>query len=79
MRISNIFPMGLEEMGVILKERRQFLKLRQEDVAEISGVTIRSLHSIEQGTGNPSFETLAKIASVLGMELKIEVKQLDHG
>jgi transcriptional regulator with XRE-family HTH domain len=71
--------MSLKEIGEILKHRRQLLKLRQEDVAEISGVTIRSLHSIEQGRGNPSFATLEKIASVLGMEVKIEVKQLEHG
>jgi transcriptional regulator with XRE-family HTH domain len=66
--------MNLTEMGQFLKHRREFFGLRQEDVAEMSGIAIRTIHLIESGTGNPSFATLEKLAEVLGMELLLQVK-----
>jgi DNA-binding XRE family transcriptional regulator len=73
--IRNIFLMTTEEIGKTIKFRREFLNLRQEDLAEISGVTSRTIHLIETGTGNPSVETLNKLATVLGLELIIQVKK----
>jgi transcriptional regulator with XRE-family HTH domain len=59
----------------IIKERRKFLKLRQEDIAEITGIAIKTIQLLEQGKGNPSVSTLQKIADVLGMEITMQVKQ----
>jgi transcriptional regulator with XRE-family HTH domain len=59
----------------IIKERRKFLKLRQEDIAEITGIAIKTIQLLEQGKGNPSVSTLQKIADVLGMEIRMQVKQ----
>jgi transcriptional regulator with XRE-family HTH domain len=67
--------MTIEEIGNAIKFRREFLNLRQEDLAELSGLTIKTIHLIETGTGNPSVETLEKIARVLGMELTLLVKK----
>jgi transcriptional regulator with XRE-family HTH domain len=67
--------MTISEMGKLLKFRREFLNLRQEDLAEMSGITSRTIHLIETGTGNPSFETLEKLATVLGIELMLQVKK----
>lgn len=69
--------MNTEEIGKALRFRREFLNLRQEDLAEMSGVTSRTIHHIESGTGNPSVETLNKLATVLGMELLLLVKKAD--
>jgi transcriptional regulator with XRE-family HTH domain len=59
----------------IIKERRKFLKLRQEDIAEITGIAIKTIQLVEQEKGNPSVSTLQKIADVLGMEITMQVKQ----
>jgi transcriptional regulator with XRE-family HTH domain len=59
----------------IIKERRKFLKLRQEDIAEITGIAIKTIQLLEQGKGNPSVSTLQKIADVLGMEIRMQIKQ----
>lgn len=67
--------MTVAEIGSSIKIRREFLHLRQEDLAEMSGITTRTIHQIETGTGNPSAKTLEKLAVVLGMELIIQVKQ----
>jgi transcriptional regulator with XRE-family HTH domain len=68
--------MEVAKLGDDLKKRRESLNLKQEDVAEISGITIKTLHLIESGKGNPSLETLNKITSVLGLELLLQIKQL---
>jgi transcriptional regulator with XRE-family HTH domain len=60
-----------------LKNRREMLDVTQEHLAELSGVSLRTLKTIESGYGNPTFETLNKLADVLGMELKIEVKKVN--
>ena len=66
--------MDKEKLGVLIKERRKILKIRQEDLAEISDVALRTIVLVERGEGNPSLETLLKIAEVLGMELQLNVK-----
>jgi len=67
--------MHQEELIKALKDRRDALKVNQEYLAELSGVSLRTLKAIESGKGNPTFETLNKLAEVLGMELKLEVKK----
>lgn len=65
--------MNKELLGIKIRDRRKILKIRQEDLAEISGVALRTIVSVERGEGNPSLETLLKIAAVLGMELQLNV------
>ena len=67
--------MNSDEIGKNVKLRREFLQLRQEDLAEMSGINARTIHLVETGKGNPSLHTLEKLANILGMELVIQVKQ----
>jgi transcriptional regulator with XRE-family HTH domain len=69
--------MHQDELIKVLKDRREALKVTQEHLAELSGVGLRTLKSIESGKGNPTIETLNKLADVLGLELKLEVKKLE--
>ena len=71
-----ISDMTVKEIGELIKRRREFLNLRQEDLSELSKVTIKTIHLVEQGSGNPSFETLNKLSEVLGLELLLQVKKL---
>lgn len=66
--------MNKRSLGLLIKERRKILKIRQEDLAEISDVALRTIVLVERGEGNPSLETLFKIVEVLGMELQLNVK-----
>lgn len=68
--------MHQEELIKTLKERREALKVTQEHLAELSGVGLRTLKAIESGKGNPTIETLNKLAEVLGLELKLEVRKV---
>ncbi len=67
--------MHLNELVETLKKRREVLGVTQEYLAELSGVGLRTLKALESGKSNPTFETLLKIVEVLGMEMKLDVKQ----
>jgi len=67
--------MHLIELANTIKERRKTVEITQNYLAELSGVGLRTLKAIESGTNNPTFETIYKIAEVLGMEIKLEVKK----
>jgi len=60
-----------------IKERREILNLKQESLAELSGVGLRTIKQLEGGKGNPTFNTLQEIADVLGLELVLQVKRLN--
>lgn len=67
--------MHLQEIIKTLKKRRELLGVTQEHLAELSGVGLRTLKALESGKSNPTFETLTKLTEILGMEIKLEVKQ----
>lgn len=68
--------MHSEELVKIVKERRDTLRVTQETLAELSGVGLRTLKEFESGKGNPTLQTIQKIADVLGMEVSLKLKSL---
>lgn len=67
--------MHLKEIANIIKERRKTLGIAQSHLAELSGVGLRTLKAIETGKNNPTLGTIVKLAEVLGMEFKLEIKK----
>lgn len=63
--------MDLLILGKILKERRNNLRMNQDELSRRSQVAIKSIHSIERGKANPSLKTLNKLTEILGMDLII--------
>ena len=66
--------MHFENLINIIKERRENLKVNQENLAKLSGVGLRTLKQFESGKGNPTIQTIQKIADVLGLEVCLKVK-----
>ena len=62
-------------IGQTIKERRKELGITQPDLSELAGVSKNTLYKLERGQGNPSLDVLTKLANVLGMEMKLEVKK----
>lgn len=58
-----------------LKARREQLGVTQEQLAELAAVALRTVKALDSGKGNPTVSTLIKLADVLGMELKLEVRK----
>lgn len=68
--------MELIKMGQLVAKRRSDLQMKQEDLAELARVTIKTIYQLESGKGNPSFSTLNKILSVLGLEIYVDIKRV---
>lgn len=60
-----------------LRQRREVLGVTQVKLSELSGIALRTINLIESGSHNPSVETIMKLAAVLGMELKLDIKQVN--
>lgn len=69
--------MNNQKIGKIIQERRGYLNLTQKDVAEIAGITFKSVSEIELGLRNPSLNTLKSILDVLGLELTVQIKSMN--
>ncbi|MEW8441817.1 MAG: helix-turn-helix transcriptional regulator [Candidatus Thiodiazotropha taylori] len=58
-----------ENIGAVIKKRRQSLKLTQSDVAERVGITRTSVTNIEQGTQKPPVHLLYRFCHELRLSL----------
>jgi len=58
-----------------MKERRGFLRISQQELAEMADVGLATVKDIERGKANPSLLTIEKICEVLGLEMTFKVKQ----
>ncbi len=70
--------MHLEGLIGTIKKRREVMQVTQETLAELSGVSLRTLKQFESGKGNPTLLTLQKLADVLGMEIHLEIKDINN-
>jgi transcriptional regulator with XRE-family HTH domain len=65
--------MTTKELGRIIIERRDILRLHQKDLAELANVSLRTIIQIENGEGNPSLDTINKLAKVLGLQVQLDL------
>jgi y4mF family transcriptional regulator len=68
--------MSDSRVGQAIRDRRKELGITQPHLAEVAGVSTNTLYKLEKGQGNPTLDVLTKLAEVLGMEFKLEVKKL---
>jgi transcriptional regulator with XRE-family HTH domain len=69
--------MNNQQIGKIVQERRDYLNLTQKDVAEMSGITFKSISEIELGRRNTSINTLNRVLDVLGLILSVQIKSMN--
>lgn len=65
--------MDFKTIGKAVRGRRKSRKILQTDLADIAGISPRTLRDIEKGNANPELETLMKLCQVLGMEIRVEI------
>ena len=70
--------MTQKEIGNAIRERRKKLGVNQQTLADLAGVAINTIVAIERGEGNPQLITLLTILDTLGLELNINIKQLEY-
>ena len=70
--------MKAAEIGQLIKQRRTFLKVDQKSLGEISDVAVHTISDIESGKGNPTVKVLSGILDALGMELSVQIKEIEN-
>lgn len=70
--------MKIEELGKLLKHRREVLGLTIRNLADLAGMSKTTISQIEKGSGNPTFEVLKNIFEYLNLEIKVEVKNINN-
>lgn len=70
--------MAFDNLVEQIKKRREVLDITQEMLADISGVGLRTIKAFESGKGNPTLQTLHCICDVLGLEIKLQLKTMNH-
>ena len=70
--------MTQREMGNAIKERRKKLGINQQTLADLASVAVNTVVAIERGEGNPQLGTLLTILDTLGLQMNIDIKQLEY-
>lgn len=65
----------MNNIGQIIRARRKELGLTQNTLALLSQVGINTIVSIERGSKSPSIDTLTKVTDVLGLDVKLVIKE----
>lgn len=66
--------MEIEELGKLIKNRREVLGLTIRELADLTGISKTTISQTERGIRNPTFEILQDIFEYLNLEMKVEVK-----
>jgi len=61
-------------LGERFRQERQRLSLTQMDLAYLAGMNVANYGKIERGVGNPNFETIVRLAGVMGVDPAVFVQ-----
>ena len=63
------------EYGKLIKERRREIGVTQEQLSDVSGVSLSYIKLVEAGKANPTVSVLETLLDCLGLEIVIQLKQ----
>lgn len=63
------------EYGKLIKERRREIGVTQEQLSDVSGVSLSYIKLVEAGKANPTVSVLESLLDCLGLEIVIQLKQ----
>ena len=67
--------MKMCSISEIVAMRRKSLGISQVQLAKIASVSSHTVSDIESGRGNPTIDSLVKVADVLGMDVSLVVRK----
>src|SRR6476620_2554371 len=79
MAFKNESLINTPELGRAIKRHREELKMSLRDVADEIGVSASTLSRIENGTGKPDADNIARLASWLDMPIERVMHQGHRG
>lgn len=57
-----------------MRERRRVLNITQQNLADLAGISINTVVTVERGQGDPKMSTYISICDVLGLEMTTMLK-----
>ncbi|MGV3149715.1 helix-turn-helix transcriptional regulator [Rothia nasimurium] len=58
-------------VGAAIRDARRHFRLTQLELAELVGVSDRTVRDIEKGRSGPSFSTVLAVAAAVGVHLEV--------
>ncbi|HSK24815.1 MAG TPA: helix-turn-helix transcriptional regulator [Egicoccus sp.] len=65
------------ELGPVVRQRRRDLGLRQDELADLAGVSTRFVHTLEAGKPSVQMDRVVAVLEVLGLELAVQPRRHD--
>jgi y4mF family transcriptional regulator len=65
-------PRERTDLGRAVRERRRQLRLRQEDLADLAGVSLRFVQALEAGKPSVQLDRVRAVLDTLGLRLVVE-------
>lgn len=62
------------DLGTQIRARRRALRLTQQDLSELSGVSVRFLRDLEQGKPTVRLDATMAALDALGLEMKLVLR-----
>lgn len=62
----------LVALGGTVRQRRREFGLRQDELADLAGCSVRFVHTLEQGKASLRLDKVLDVLEVLGFDLKLE-------
>jgi len=60
------------DIGALIRNRREALKIKQGDLASIAGIDQGNLSKIERGSAKATLDTYLRLCNALGIDLLAE-------
>ncbi len=67
---------SIQNIGHIIQQRRDHMRITQQELADMADIGINTLYKIETGQANPTLKSLQKITDILGMEITLQIKKV---
>jgi transcriptional regulator with XRE-family HTH domain len=61
----------IARIGLAFADRRIALRLTQQTLADLAGVSRSSIQSLERGSGSVKFGSVVEIADILGLRIDV--------
>jgi y4mF family transcriptional regulator len=61
------------DLAAAVRDARKSLGITQQELADLSGVSVRAISHLESGDSSVTFAKLMAVLSVLGLSLNLEV------
>lgn len=61
----------IARIGLAFADRRIALRLTQQTLADLAGVSRSSIQSLERGSGSVKFGSVVEIAGILGLRIDV--------